>query len=229
MHDINSSPLGHDKSSDFFLLGQENEPIFRSLANIQAVKAELKSELSIINNIVLNARKEVDFKMEENPYFFIDSRVYSAMLNASIKGKIVEKIKNNLDFGKSVRYKTRYGSAYFIIKDRYLVYIKKLNSNGKPNYVSTPRSNNIMNQLPFDGGIDSIPVLFVGPQFRGLVFEGTSITSLVSKKEVNFNLTYNDLFDNVKYEFNNANQNSNNELDNVRLKKKTTQNKTKSS
>ena len=86
-----------------------------------------------------------------------------------------------------------------------------------------------MNQLPFDGGIDSIPVLFVGPQFRGLVFEGTSITSLVSKKEVNFNLTYNDLFGNVKYEFENEIQNDNNELDNVRLKKKTAQNKRRSS
>lgn len=225
---VNSRPIGHDKSSDFFLLGQENEPIFRSLANVEAVKAELKNELSVINEIILNARREVDSKMEEDPYFFIDSRVYSAILNATIKGKMVKKIKNDPAFGNNVRYKTRYGSAYFIIKNKYLVYIKKLNGNGKPNYVSTPRSNNIMNQLPFDGGIDSIPVLFVGPQFKGLIFEGTSITSLISKKEVNFNLTYNDLFYNVNYEIKD-NVQSETELNNVRLKTGTIQKTKKSS
>lgn len=209
-----------DKFSENFVFKQNSEPVFRSLANIEAVKTELKNELSIINNIILNAIKEVDSKRNESPYFFIDSRVYSAMLNASIKGKIVEEINKNPDFGSKVRYKSRYGSVYFILKGQYLIYIKKLNGNGKPNYVSTPRSNKIMNQLPFDGGTESIPILFVGPQFKGLIFEGTSITSLISKKEVNWNLTYEDLFRTFNYNSTDSNYSNSKELDNVRLKGK---------
>tara|TARA_R110000823_G_scaffold159218_7_gene290617 strand:- start:54979 stop:55656 length:678 start_codon:yes stop_codon:yes gene_type:complete len=210
------SPIGHDKSSELFLFNQENEPLFRSLANIEAVKVELKNELNVINKIILNAMKEVNSTMEEDPYLFMESRFYSQILNAKIKGKLREYVLLNPEFGSKVKIRSRYGASYFIVNDKYLVYIKKLNGNGKPNYVSTPRSENLMNQLPFDGGLESIPILFVGPQFRGLIFEGTSVTSLISKKEVNWNMSYDDLFGSINYETEKSEEVTN--LDNLRLK-----------
>ncbi|AVR44726.1 hypothetical protein C7S20_05295 [Christiangramia fulva] len=229
--EISKNPVsaGHDKSSNYFVLNQNSEVLFRSLANVETVRKELKFELSVINNIILKAKKEVDSKMEEDPYLFMESRFYSSYFNSRIKGNLRQFIVNNPEFRRRIKIRVKYGSAYFIVKDRYLIYIKKLNGNGKPNYVSTPRSNKLMNGLPFRGGDSSIPILFVGPQFRGIHFEGTSITSLISKKEVNWNMSISDLFSGVNYNLSSDNKIITTELDNVRIKNKSLKNKRKSS
>lgn len=192
---INSSavPPAQDKSNALFYFNQKDEALFRNLANPEGVSQELSYELSVIRSIILNAIKETEERRLNNPNKYMDSRYFSQDLNATIKGLLLTEISK--DPKLKIVAKSSYGSTFFVIRGSYLVYIKKLNSLGKPSYVSTPRSNNLMNQLTLGESFGSIPILFIGPKFKGLEFQDVHVTSLISKKEVNWCLEVEFLLD----------------------------------
>lgn len=169
-----------------------NEEIYSDLANQAAVKAEIGDVLAIIDEIIIDALEEVNSKMSENIIKYKQRGMYATELNAIIKTNILKKMADDSSFNSKIRVRNNHGSIFFIVKDRYAVFIKKLTGRmNKPNCYPTTNSEKMFKGELFTGTQYHIPFLFVGPNIK----KGeTYVTSLISRKEVNWTTECNNLF-----------------------------------
>lgn len=180
-----------------------NEDIYSDLANQEAVKAEIGDVLAVIDYIITDAVMEVNSKMSNDPLKYSQRGMYATELNAIIKANILKKMADDSSFNNKIRVRKNHGSIYFIVKDKYAVFIKKLTGKmNKPNCYPTRNSEKLFKGELFIGTQMHIPFLFVGPN---LIKGETYVTSLISKKEVNWTTECNNLFQIV--EFSNQEQN----------------------
>ncbi|WP_417941384.1 hypothetical protein [Flavobacterium sp. RS13.1] len=171
------------------------EPIYKDVANPQAVKAEIGDVILVFNQEIKKAKKEVDGRKFENPIKYNQRAFYSQDLNATIKEHIIKRMETDNVFNSKVKIRMNSGSIYFIIKDKYILYVKRLYGNqNKPNCFPTPTSAKLFNGTLFPGLEDHIPVLFIGPNLSNLNETDAFVTSLISKKEINWSLASNNLF-----------------------------------
>lgn len=174
-----------------------NEEIYSDLANQDAIKAEIGDVLAVIDNFVTDAVKEVNNKMSENPIKYSQRAMYATELNAIIKANILKKMAVEPNFNTKIKVKKNHGSIYFIVKDKYAVFIKKLTGKmNKPNCYPTTNSEKMFNGELFTGTPKHIPFLFIGPN----ILKGglTYVTSLISRKEVYWTTECNNLFEVVE-------------------------------
>lgn len=171
------------------------EPIYKDLGNPHAVKAEIGDVIEIFNQIIVVARKEVDKRKLENSIKYSQRAFYSQDLNATIKEQIIRRIDSDPDFKNKVRIRKNKGSVYFIVKDKYILYVKRLyGKQNKPNCYPTLNSEMLFNGTLFPGLIEHIPVLFIGPNLSNINETDAFVTSLINRKEVNWSLVSSDLF-----------------------------------
>lgn len=173
-----------------------SKDIYSDLANQFSVRTEIGDILAIINQIIIDALKEVNKNVGLDPIKYEQRAMYATELNAIIKSKILKKMAVDANFNNKIRIKKNHGSIYFIVKDRYAVFIKKLTGRmNKPNCFPTRNSEKMFNGELFTGTIQHIPFLFVGPN----VIKGeTYVTSLINKKEVNWTTECYNLFTEIE-------------------------------
>lgn len=173
-----------------------NDEIYSDLANQAAVKAEVGDVLAIINQIIVDAVKEVNVSVGLNPIKYEQRAMYATELNAIIKSNVLKKMAEDAVFNGKIRIKRNHGSIYFIVKDKYAVFIKKLTGKmNKPNCYPTRNSEKMFNGELFTGTPQHIPFLFVGPNTsKGETF----VTSLISRKDVNWTTECSNLFTEIK-------------------------------
>ena len=177
---------------------QISEPIFKDIANPEAVKAEIGDVIEVFNEIIKIARKQVDNRKLQNPVKYNQRAFYSQDLNATIKELLIKKIDSDVLFSGRIRIRKNSGSVYFIIKDKYILYVKRLYGNqNKPNSYPTVNSNRLFNGTLFPEK-HHIPVLFIGPNLSNINETDAFVTSLISKYEVNWSLASSNLFNAVK-------------------------------
>lgn len=171
------------------------EPIYKDIANPTAVKAEIGDVIKIFNEIIKVSKREVDDRKLQNNVKYNQRAFYSQDLNATIKEQIIRRIESDSVFNSNVRIRKNSGSVYFIIKDKYVLYVKRLyGKQNKPNSYPTPNSNKLFNGTLFPGLNEHIPVLFIGPNLSNLNETDAFVTSLISRNEINWSLVSNDLF-----------------------------------
>jgi len=185
----------YGKSNVKELEKQVFEPIYKDIANQKAVKAEIGDVIEVFNTIIKKAKSEVDDRKSENQIKYSQRAFYSQDLNATIKEHIIKRIDSDPIFNNKVRIRKNSGSIYFIVKDKYILYVKRLYGvQNKPNCFPTPNSNKLFNGTLFPGLNEHIPVLFIGPNLSNLNETDAFVTSLISKNEVNWSTISNDLF-----------------------------------
>lgn len=171
------------------------EPIYKDIANPEAVKAEIGDVIKVFNEIIRIAKRQVDDRKAENSVKYSQRAFYSQDLNATIKEQIIRRIDSDAVFNSKVRIRKNSGSVYFIIKDKYILYVKRLyGKQNKPNSYPTPNSNKLFNGTLFPGLKEHIPVLFIGPNLGNINETDAFVTSLISRNEINWSLLSNDLF-----------------------------------
>lgn len=175
------------------------EPIYKDLANPQAVKVEISEVIKVFNEIIKTAKRQVDGRKSENIIKYSQRAFYSQDLNATIKEHIIKKINADIVFNSKVRIRKNAGSTYFIIKDKYILYVKRLyGKQNKPNCFPTLNSAKLLNGTLFPGLDNHIPVLFIGPNLSNIDETDAFVTSLISKNEVNWSSVCSDLFTEVE-------------------------------
>ncbi|WP_298148454.1 hypothetical protein [Flavobacterium sp.] len=185
----------HYKSSKRDSEKQEFIPIYKNMANPEAVKLEIGDVIEAFNEEIKAAKKEVDERRAEKPVKYSQRAFYSQDLNATIKERLLKRMMNDVAFNNRIRVRKNSGSTYFIVKDKYILYVKRLYGNfNKPNSYPTPNSERLFNGTLFPGENDHIPVLFIGPNLGNLNETSAFVTSLISRYEVNWSLISNDLF-----------------------------------
>lgn len=185
------------KGNETELEKQEFVPIYKNVANPQAVKAEIGDIIKVFNEEIRAAKFEVDERKVQKPVKYSQRAFYSQDLNATIKERLLARMKDDPSFNNRVRERKNSGSTYFIVNDRYILYVKRLYGNlNKPSSYPTPNSDKLFNGTLFPGCNDHIPVLFIGPNLKNLSETDAFITSLISRYEVNWTLTSRDLFNN---------------------------------
>jgi len=171
------------------------ESIYKDVANPQAVKAEIGDVVLVFNQEIKKAKKEVDDRKFENPVKYNQRAFYSQDLNATIKEHIIKRMEVDKVFNGKVKIRLNSGSIYFIIKDKYILYVKRVYGyQNKPNCFPTPNSTKLFNGTLFPSLNDHIPVLFIGPNLSNLNETDAFVTSLISRKEINWSLVSNNLF-----------------------------------
>ncbi|MCY1478439.1 hypothetical protein D3C87_44910 [compost metagenome] len=170
-------------------------PIYKDIANPEAVKAEIGDIIKVFNDEIKAAKKEVDERKAEKPIKYSQRAFYSQDLNATIKEKLLKRLETDIAFNNKIRVRKNSGSVYFIISDRYILYVKRLYGNqNKPNSYPTPNSEKLFNGTLFPGAKEHIPVLFIGPNLGNINQTDAFVTSLISRYEINWSLTSSDLF-----------------------------------
>ena len=96
------------------------EPIYKDIANPEAVKAEIGEIIEVFNQIIKISRKEVDERKSEKIVKYNQRAFYSQDLNATIKEQIIKRIDSDENFNSKVRIRRNSGSVYFIIKDKFM-------------------------------------------------------------------------------------------------------------
>jgi hypothetical protein len=173
---------------------QEKLELYSDLANQDAVKAEIGDILAVLDNIITKSLKEVLERQGADSLKYKMTGMFATDLNATIKSKVFRKMDEDLSFNNKVKY--NHGSPFFIVRDRYAVFIKKLNGKqNKPNCYPTTNSLNTFSGNLFIG--KHIPFLFVGPNPKK--GDGSFVTSLINRKEVNWTTETPDLF-NYQYQ-----------------------------
>jgi hypothetical protein len=195
---------------------QEKLELYSDLANQDAVKAEIGDILAVLDNIITKSLKEVLERQGADSLKYKMTGMFATDLNATIKSKVFRKMDEDLSFNNKVKY--NHGSPFFIVRDRYAVFIKKLNGKqNKPNCYPTTNSLNTFSGNLFIG--KHIPFLFVGPNPKK--GDGSFVTSLINRKEVNWTTETPDLF-NYQYQEPirlKTEKEDNNTLENVTLNK----------
>lgn len=175
---------------------QEKLELYSDLANQDAVKAEIGDILAVLDNIITKSLKEVFERQGADSLKYKMTGMFATDLNATIKSKVFRKMDEDLSFNTKVKVKYNHGSPFFIVRDRYAVFIKKLNGKqNKPNCYPTTNSLNTFSGNLFIG--KHIPFLFVGPNPKK--GDGSFVTSLINRKEVNWTTETPDLF-NYQYQ-----------------------------
>jgi hypothetical protein len=189
----------HCKSSEEKSEKQMLEPIYKDIANTVAVKTEIGDVIRVFNEIIKASKEEVDDRKLQKPIKYNQRGFYSQDLNATIKENLIKRLESDSSFNSKVRIRKNAGSIYFIVNDKYILYVKRLYGNqNKPNSYPTPRSNRLFNGTLFPGLKEHIPVLFIGPNLSNINESNAFVTSLISRYEINWTMTATDLFsDNV--------------------------------
>lgn len=170
---------------------QEKSVIYSDLANQEAVRAEIGDVLFILHNIITKSLEEVFERQGKDPRKYKMTGMFATDLNATIKAKIFEKLDEDAVFNSKVRVQYNHTSPFFIVKDKYAVFIKKLSGKlNKPQCYPTMNSSKTFSGDLFIGS--HIPFLFVGPNIKK--GDSSYVTSLVSRKEVNWTTESTDLF-----------------------------------
>lgn len=186
---VNDDDKGNVNKSDKQILA----PIYKDIANPEAVKAEIGDVILVFNQEIKKAKNEVDERKHEKPIKYSQRAFYSQDLNATIKEHIIKRMEIDKVFNGKVKIRMNSGSIYFIIKDKYILYVKRLyGEQNKPNCFPTPNSTKLFNGTLFPN--DHIPVLFIGPNLSNLNETDAFVTSLISRKEINWSLVSNNLF-----------------------------------
>lgn len=197
---------------------QEKSELYSDLANQDAVKAEIGDVLSILDNIITKSLKEVFERQGADSLKYKMTGMFATDLNATIKSKVFRRMDEDQSFSNKVQVRYNHGSPFFIVRDRYAVFIKKLNGKqNKPNCYPTENSLKTFSGSLFVG--KHIPFLFVGPNPKK--GDGSFVTSLISRKEVNWTTETPDLF-NYQYQEPirlQAEKEENSNLENVTLNK----------
>ena len=189
-----SSDNCRSKSTSFAVDRQESEVIYSDLANQDAVKTEIGEIVREFDVIITQSLKVVNDKRAEDPIKYNQRAMYATELNAEIKARILEKLGKDRIFDSNIKVRSNYGSIYFIVKDKYAVFIKKLNGKlNKPNCYPTMNSAKTFSGDLFTGTEQHIPFLFIGPNLKD---EKSYVTSLISPKEVNWTIDSSVLFSN---------------------------------
>lgn len=174
---------------------QEFEPIYKDIANPEAVRAEIGDIIRVFNQEIKTAKREVDERKAEKPIKYGQRAFYSQDLNATIKEKLLLRMESDATFNNKIRVRKNSGSVYFIVNDRYILYVKRLYGNqNKPNSYPTPKSSKLFDGSLFPGGNEHIPVLFIGPNLGNLNETDAFVTSLINRYEINWSLSSVDLF-----------------------------------
>ncbi len=197
---------------------QEKLELYSDLANQDAVKTEIGDILAILDNIITESLKEVFVRQGADGLKYKMTGMFATDLNATIKSKVFRKMDENQSFSNKVQVRYNHGSPFFIVRDRYAVFIKKLNGKqNKPNCYPTANSLKTFSGSLFIG--KHIPFLFVGPNPKK--GDGSFVTSLINRKEVNWTTETPDLF-NYQYQEPiklKTNKEENSNLENVTLNK----------
>jgi hypothetical protein len=197
---------------------QEKLELYSDLANQEAVKTEIGDILAVLDIIITKSLKEVFERQGADSLKYKMTGMFATDLNATIKSKVFRKMDEDKNFSKKVQVRYNHGSPFFIVRDRYAVFIKKLNGKqNKPNCYPTPNSLKTFSGSLFIG--KHIPFLFVGPNPKK--GDGSFVTSLINRKEVNWTTETPDLFN---YQYQEAiklqtNKEENSNLENVTLNK----------
>ncbi|TWP31163.1 hypothetical protein ETU09_00095 [Apibacter muscae] len=174
---------------------QGNSEFYSNLADKESVKKSIGDIIAIMDSIIREAIKDVNMRKQTDPNKYrVSSQFYSQDLNATIKKKIVDKM-HDFEFMNHVKYKINRGSYFFIIKHKYVLYIKVLRTKqNKPSF--NPKTfNNLA-----DGGLfpelKQIPLLFMGPNINSVDEKEVDVfvTSMISKNEVNWSAPSLELF-----------------------------------
>ena len=170
-------------------------PIFKDVANIEAVKTEIGDVIKIFNYEMREAYIEVMAKKAADPLKYQMRGFYSQDLNATIKSRILKRMNEDSLFNNKIRVKSNSGSIYFVIKDKYILYVKRLYGNqNMPNSFPTPQRDMLFNGSLFKGELKHIPILFIGPNLGNIKSIDAYVTSLISKKELNWTLSSTSLY-----------------------------------
>ncbi|WP_185226252.1 hypothetical protein [Chryseobacterium indologenes] len=217
--------IGEWKSPDLFSKGSKNltsvqqeSVIYSDLANQAAVKAEIGDVISIFHEIITTSLKEVFERQGAEPLKYKMTGMFATDLNATIKAKIFDKLDKDAVFNSKIRVKYNHSSPFFIVKDKYAVFIKKLTGKlNKPQCYPTINSSKVFSGDLFEG--EHIPFLFVGPNTKK--GDSSYVTSLINRKEVNWTTESTDLFNYMSQEDVKLKQKdeANTELDNVKVNK----------
>lgn len=197
---------------------QEESVIYSDLANQAAVKAEIGDVLSVFHEIITTSLKEVFERQGAEPLKYQMTGMFATDLNATIKAKIFERLGKDPVFNAKIRVKYNHSSPFFIVKDKYAVFIKKLTGKlNKPQCYPTINSSKVFSGDLFEG--EHIPFLFVGPNTKK--GDSSYVTSLVNRKEVNWTSESIDLFNYQSQEEVKLKQveEADTELDNVKVNK----------
>ncbi|MCT3950241.1 hypothetical protein HZQ32_17080 [Elizabethkingia anophelis] len=222
-----NSPQLFGKSTKDLGIKQEKSELYSDLANQQAVKAEIGDVLAILDGIITSSLKEVFESQGEDPLKYKMTGMFATDLNATIKSKVFKRMDKDPIFNSKIQVRYNHTSPYFIVKDKYVVFIKKLNGKlNKPNSYPTQNSQKTFSGNLFVG--KHIPFLFVGPNPKK--GESSYVTSLVNRKEVNWTTETVDLFNYQHVELTNNNeiQVEINDLNNVTLNQDVIKKKKKS-
>ncbi|MGV2452929.1 UNVERIFIED_CONTAM: hypothetical protein POZ17_22190 [Ralstonia mannitolilytica] len=231
---MNYLNIGEDQSPNLYGKAMKNLPrvqeksvIYSDLANQEAVKAEIGDVLFIIHNIITESLVEVFERQGKDPRKYQMTGMFATDLNATIKAKIFEKLDEDPIFNSKIRVKYNHTSPFFIVKDKYAVFIKKLSGKlNKPQCYPTINSSKTFSGDLFVGS--HIPFLFVGPNIKK--GDSSYVTSLISRKEVNWTTESTDLFSYMVMEnsISKEEKDVDTNLDNVALNKDVKRGKKKS-
>lgn len=157
--------------------------LYSDLANQEAVKAEIGDVIEELDEIIRTSLREVLERKGADTLKYEMTGMFATDLNATIKSKVFKKMSEDPIFNSKIKVRKNHSSPFFIVKDKYAVFIKKLTGKmNKPNSYPTKNSKKTFSGKLFVGM--HIPFLFVGPNpQKG---EGAYVTSLVSRKEVNW-------------------------------------------
>lgn len=199
--------VSSDKGTNFNSSNKENLVIYKDIANQQAVKEEIGDVLLEFDSIIKNSIDEVNEKRLGDSIKYAQRGYYSQDLNATIKSGILKRIATDSNFSNKIQVKTNSGSVFFIVKNKYVLYVKRLYGQlNKPKSYPTPSSNKLFagNLFP---ELAHIPYLFIGPNL-GSEGNNSFVTSLISKHEVNWTQATMNLFETDTIDINRKSEDS---------------------
>lgn len=173
---------------------QENLVVYKDVANQQAVRLEIGDVLKVFDRIISDSVNEVNESRSLNEIKYSQRGYYSQDINATIKSKIIIEMGYNSEFSQKIKLRSNRGSIFFVIKDKYILYVKRLYGRlNKPNSYPTLSSSKLFKGELFPD-LAHLPILFVGPNLSSEE-NNSFITSLISKYEVNWTQSTTNLFD----------------------------------
>ncbi|MBF0596905.1 hypothetical protein [Faecalibacter rhinopitheci] len=196
-----------DKDTNFDSSDKENLVIYKDIANQQAVKEEIGDVLLEFDSIIRDSIDEVNESRLRDNIKYSQRGYYSQDLNATIKSKILKRIGSDSNFSNKIQVKTNSGSVFFIVKNKYVLYVKRLYGQlNKPKSYPTPSSNKLYAGKLFPE-LAHIPYLFIGPNL-GSEGNNSFVTSLISKHEVNWTQATMNLFETDTIDINRRSEDS---------------------
>lgn len=204
-----------DKDTVLYTSYKENLVIYKDIANQLAVKEEIGDVLLEFDIIIRDSKNEVNERRRNDLIKYAQRGYYSQDLNATIKSRILKKISSDIQFSNKIQVRKNSGSVFFIVKNKYILYVKRLYGQlNKPNSYPTQSSNKLYagNLFP---ELSHIPYLFIGPNL-GSEENNSFVTSLISRYEVNWTQPTMNLFETETIDINRQSDNSD-EIDQISI------------